>query len=271
MSSGLSRFQQATHRSSNQVCFFDRDQVVLATSLACLNMYNRGDLPGSYVTYPKRPSAVHRKLIELGCFDEVYDTTGRAVGVDLTEDIGVFYAVMAVSGGYCPPYLAADKRNLIDPRTGEPIAIKGEAEPVVAVAQPKKMAQTKPRKPRKPVAKKPATSPPAMRRDCDPVGYTYAGSKSRRRSVSTPRLDNAPVNVGNFMLLCNSHIPEPKPNFGPLRSTATEYGWIVWMLDDAEVPAWLRPIAAYAQKHDCQLVEFDSANPEHPAFDTYVW
>ena len=61
--------------------------------------------------------------------------------------------------------------------------------------------------------------------------------------------------------LSTAHLPGPNPDFGKLRNTETEYGFVVFVSPDAdkdEVPEWLEPIHADAVKHRAMLINFDN-------------
>jgi hypothetical protein len=251
MSTGINRFIEATRRVSNQICFTDKDQRALAASLAVLNMYKRGELSHSFTAFDGGISSVQRKLVDVGCYDVVHDTLGRQVGVSLTEDAGIFYAVMSVAGGYCPPHLAANPENLADPRTGKPI-LPGGATVVADSLVDKKVPRKPPTKPTK--VSQPKAKPATTR-------------KSKPRRVAQPQSPH----VRSYLWLSASHVPSEYPNFGTVMYQETPVSWIVWppTSNTRRVPSWLKPIFAYAKKHNCDFIEFAETADECTELHVY--
>lgn len=85
-------------------------------------------------------------------------------------------------------------------------------------------------------------------------------------------------NVYSMLDLSTAHIPDPEggfPDFGTLRSSVHEYGWIVFVVqdppEDEEEPDWIRQILAHARKYKCVLINFDQDASESDLFPTYEW
>jgi len=84
--------------------------------------------------------------------------------------------------------------------------------------------------------------------------------------------------ISKALSLCTNHMPESSPKFGNIRSTETEYGYIVWPCIDLdsnsyleEIEDWLVPIVKFAIENKCSIIEFDADNEEMPQFITYEW
>jgi hypothetical protein len=69
--------------------------------------------------------------------------------------------------------------------------------------------------------------------------------------------------------LSTSHVPLPKPSFGDIRYVKHEYGWVLFVGGEPEVPEWLQKIWDFAKKNGCVLLNFDRDASESPDFDTF--
>ena len=82
------------------------------------------------------------------------------------------------------------------------------------------------------------------------------------------------MTIRKLLDLSTAHTPEAVAkdfNVGQLRWTDSGYGWIVWMMHDAEVPDWFKPIHKLALNEGCHLVQFDQDADKHPDLPTYEW
>jgi hypothetical protein len=78
--------------------------------------------------------------------------------------------------------------------------------------------------------------------------------------------------------LSTGHLPGPDPDFGDLRVTEHEYGWIIFVpglgageLEDIDIPEWARPLVSYAVSTDCLLINFDQAGDRFDGWTVYDW
>ena len=67
-------------------------------------------------------------------------------------------------------------------------------------------------------------------------------------------------------------------DFGDLRVTEHEYGWIIFVpglgageLEDTDIPEWARPLVSYAVATDCLLINFDQAGDRFDGWTVYDW
>jgi len=88
------------------------------------------------------------------------------------------------------------------------------------------------------------------------------------------------AHIENMLVLSTGHTPPTMtaemPDFGALRNTDHEYGWIVFVasvdLEDlGEIPIWIRPIWALARERDCSIILFDRDADRIPYFKLYDW
>ncbi len=74
------------------------------------------------------------------------------------------------------------------------------------------------------------------------------------------------------MRLSTAHMPNLDPEWGEVRYTETEYGFVFWPTEYVEeLPDWLRPINQYALDNDIEIVEFDQDNYTFDQFKEYDW
>lgn len=73
------------------------------------------------------------------------------------------------------------------------------------------------------------------------------------------------------LVLSTGHMPKSQPDFGGLRTTEHEYGWVVWLSDAAEVPEWIQPALNYARISSCSMVIFDRDAPEADHLQLWDW
>lgn len=119
MSEAKRRFKNATHETRLNVQLLPRELTMLATSLVYFNRQRIGEMPYAYTTHEGRFSARTAKLIDAGYYVPVQDRSGRQLGVELTEDVGLQWATWAVSWGHCPLGLAVKPTDTVDPFTGK--------------------------------------------------------------------------------------------------------------------------------------------------------
>jgi len=70
------------------------------------------------------------------------------------------------------------------------------------------------------------------------------------------------------------HTPGESPDFGPCRWAEHEHGWIVFVSGDEDlenVPGWLRPACALAQRRGCVLINFDQDGLKYNSLPTWEW
>lgn len=80
--------------------------------------------------------------------------------------------------------------------------------------------------------------------------------------------------VRKYLELSTAHMPGPDHQFGPLRSSPTEYGFVVWMMESVdidELPLWFVQIYSFASLNDCSLIEFDRDNDTVDLLPQYDW
>ena len=85
--------------------------------------------------------------------------------------------------------------------------------------------------------------------------------------------------VQHMLDLSTAHMPETHPDFGGLRVTHHEYGFVVFVSPDeeegdhesAQVPEWLQPIHKEAVALGCILVNFDRDAEQVERFQTWSW
>lgn len=84
-------------------------------------------------------------------------------------------------------------------------------------------------------------------------------------------MNEAPIR--RMLDLSTSHMPSGYPDWGDVRVSEHDYGWIVFVdpehLDEA--PRWLRPILDLAVAHDCILIDFDSDGPVFEPLKCWEW
>lgn len=88
----------------------------------------------------------------------------------------------------------------------------------------------------------------------------------------------SPDFVTRTLDLSNSHTPPPgspplRPDFGDVRTTDHEYGWIVFLppKEHYEPPDWFKPVVDLAHQHGCTLVLFDRDAACIDGLKTYNW
>lgn len=77
-----------------------------------------------------------------------------------------------------------------------------------------------------------------------------------------------------MLCLSTSHMPNECPVFGNVRSTETEYGYIVWPcigIENHEIEEWFLPILKFAIENECTIIEFDTDNERMSEFTAYSW
>lgn len=74
--------------------------------------------------------------------------------------------------------------------------------------------------------------------------------------------------------LSTSHVPSSDPDFGDIRVTEHDFGWIVFVSKfyvHENVPSWLRPILRAALDNGCTIVNFDRDAGQVEGFAIYHW
>lgn len=73
--------------------------------------------------------------------------------------------------------------------------------------------------------------------------------------------------------ISTAHAPSEHPDFGSLRVTEHEYGWIVFVAASPtdDTPEWLRSIVDVALLSECTLINFDRDVHEDERFKSYNW
>lgn len=82
------------------------------------------------------------------------------------------------------------------------------------------------------------------------------------------------MSKASYLQLSTANMPGPDAEFGPFRSSDSEHGAIVWVMDAIEVdriPIWFHPVYELALKQECSLIEFDCDNEAHPDLPKYDW
>ena len=85
--------------------------------------------------------------------------------------------------------------------------------------------------------------------------------------------------ITKMMDLSTAHMPSGDPEFGEMRYTENEYGYIVFVHDGYKsepppfgpAPGWLRPILDKAVKHGCLVIIFDADAEEDDEFQKWEW
>ena len=82
-----------------------------------------------------------------------------------------------------------------------------------------------------------------------------------------------------ILALSTGHMPNTSPRFGDYRIMKFEYGYVVWVSYDPDIPwedwrteEWFQPIMKYAYENNCTLILFDrdiAVNEE--LFPVYDW
>ena len=73
------------------------------------------------------------------------------------------------------------------------------------------------------------------------------------------------------LVLSTGHMPKSEPDFGELRATEHEYGWIVWLSDAATKPDWIIPVIEYARKNSCSMIVYDRDAPNVAHLQLWDW
>ena len=75
--------------------------------------------------------------------------------------------------------------------------------------------------------------------------------------------------------MSTEHMPCSAPQFGDVRWTEHEHGFLVWVSGEARelppVPGWLVEIMAYAIQQECLLINFDQDGDPSSLFRKWEW
>ena len=78
------------------------------------------------------------------------------------------------------------------------------------------------------------------------------------------------IKLRKLLELSTAHMPNTSPDFGRVRVISFEYGFVVWVTEPDDIPAWLTPIMKYAYKK-CTLILFDGDAEVVENFETWDW
>lgn len=73
------------------------------------------------------------------------------------------------------------------------------------------------------------------------------------------------------MVLSTGHTPNSEPDFGELRTAKHEFGWIVWLSDAADKPAWICPALEHARIRSCTMIVYDRDASEVDHLQLWDW
>jgi len=105
--------------------------------------------------------------------------------------------------------------------------------------------------------------------DCTLVELIRTGESSRT-FLAYPR-EASQEGIERLVSLSTGHMPSTKPEWGDLRVVEHEYGYVVFVNEQAEAPEWCQPIMEWALAMEATLVLFDNAAPTLARFRRWEW
>lgn len=80
-----------------------------------------------------------------------------------------------------------------------------------------------------------------------------------------------PGGVKVMLDLSTNHAPEENPDWGDLRVVPHEYGWVVFVDNEAELPDWIKPAHHKAHSSGCMIINFDAAGDVLEDLPKWEW
>ena len=89
------------------------------------------------------------------------------------------------------------------------------------------------------------------------------------------------LEIEKTLVLSTAHMPESHPDFGELRASPHEYGYIVFLLSShpspeasgnlERAPDWIKPAILLADNNGCNYINFDRDGYKMPILPTFDW
>ncbi len=79
--------------------------------------------------------------------------------------------------------------------------------------------------------------------------------------------------IEKMLVLSTKHIASSVPDFGLIRHSSHDYGWICFIHSESrqQSPDWMRKIVKHALKKKCNLIMFDRDADTSSRFKEYDW
>lgn len=105
--------------------------------------------------------------------------------------------------------------------------------------------------------------------DCSLIELIRTG-ESTRTFLAYPR-ETSQEGIEKIISLSTAHMPSTSPEWGDLRVVKHEYGFVVFVDEEADTPEWARPIMEWALAMEATLVLFDNAAAQVARFQKWSW